>query len=76
MKDDTEAGIVLAGLECNEGFDFRAAIARDLEQVCKSGALFVGLRQSAQLAWRALAMLQLELEEAGEAPRARGARKV
>lgn len=35
-----------------------------------------GLRQSAQLAWRALAMLQLELEEAGEAPRARGAREV
>lgn len=35
-----------------------------------------GLRQSAQLAWRALAMLQLELEEAGEAPLARGAREV
>lgn len=35
-----------------------------------------GLRQSAQLAWRALAMLQLELEEAGESPLARGAREV
>jgi len=31
-----------------------------------------GLRHSAQLAWRALALLQLELEEAG-APLARGA---
>ena len=33
-----------------------------------------GLRQSAHMAWRALAVLQLELEEAGEAPLARGAR--
>lgn len=33
-----------------------------------------GLRQSAHLAWRALALLQIELEEAGEAPIARGAR--
>lgn len=33
-----------------------------------------GMRYSAQLAWRALAMLQIELEEAGEAPLARGAR--
>lgn len=33
-----------------------------------------GMRYSAQLAWRALAMLQIELEEAGEAPMARGAR--
>lgn len=33
-----------------------------------------GQRFSAQLAWRALALLQIELEEAGEAPRARGAR--
>lgn len=33
-----------------------------------------GLRHSAQLAWRALALLQIELEEAGEAPKARGAR--
>lgn len=32
-----------------------------------------GLRHSAQLAWRALALLQKELEEAGEAPLARGA---
>lgn len=32
-----------------------------------------GMRHSAQLAWRALALLQLELEEAGEAPLARGA---
>lgn len=32
-----------------------------------------GLRHSAQLAWRALALLQVELEEAGEAPLARGA---
>lgn len=32
-----------------------------------------GMRYSAQLAWRALALLQLELEEAGEAPLARGA---
>lgn len=32
-----------------------------------------GMRHSAQLAWRALAFLQLELEEAGEAPVARGA---
>lgn len=32
-----------------------------------------GLRYSAQLAWRALALLQIELEEAGEAPLARGA---
>lgn len=34
-----------------------------------------GQRHSAQLAWRALALLQLELEEAGEAPLARGARE-
>lgn len=34
-----------------------------------------GMRFSAELAWRALAMLQLELEEAGEAPLARGARE-
>jgi nucleoside 2-deoxyribosyltransferase len=33
-----------------------------------------GQRHSAQLAWRALAMLQIELEEAGEAPLARGAK--
>jgi len=33
-----------------------------------------GLRHSGELAWRALALLQLELEEAGEAPIARGAR--
>lgn len=33
-----------------------------------------GMRHSAQLAWRALALLQIELEEAGEAPLARGAR--
>ena len=33
-----------------------------------------GMRHSAQLAWRALALLQLELEEAG-APVARGARE-
>jgi len=32
-----------------------------------------GLRHSGELAWRALALLQLELEEAGEAPVARGA---
>lgn len=32
-----------------------------------------GMRHSAQLAWRALALLQIELEEAGEAPLARGA---
>jgi hypothetical protein len=32
-----------------------------------------GLRHSGELAWRALALLQLELEEAGEAPIARGA---
>jgi hypothetical protein len=32
-----------------------------------------GLRHSAQLAWRSLALLQIELEEAGEAPMARGA---
>ncbi len=32
-----------------------------------------GLRHTAQLAWRALALLQIELEEAGEAPLARGA---
>lgn len=31
-----------------------------------------GLRHSAKLAWRALALLQLEMEDAG-APRARGA---
>jgi hypothetical protein len=34
-----------------------------------------GLRHSAQLAWRSLALLQLELEEAGEAPLPRGASK-
>lgn len=34
-----------------------------------------GMRHSAQLAWRCLALLQLELEEAGEAPLARGARE-
>lgn len=33
-----------------------------------------GQRHSAQLAWRALALLQIELEEAGEAPLARGAK--
>lgn len=32
-----------------------------------------GQRHSAKMAWRALALLQLELEEAGEAPLARGA---
>lgn len=32
-----------------------------------------GQRHTAQLAWRALALLQIELEEAGEAPLARGA---
>lgn len=35
-----------------------------------------GMRHSAKMAWRALALLQLELEEAGEAPLARGAREV
>jgi hypothetical protein len=34
-----------------------------------------GMRHSAEMAWRALALLQLELEEAGEAPLARGARE-
>lgn len=33
-----------------------------------------GLRHSAKVAWRALALLQQELEDAGEAPLARGAR--
>jgi hypothetical protein len=33
-----------------------------------------GIRHSAKLAWRALALLQIELEEAGLAPLARGAR--
>lgn len=33
-----------------------------------------GVRHSAKLAWRALALLQIELEEAGLAPLARGAR--
>ena len=33
-----------------------------------------GLRHSAEMAWRALALLQQELEDAGEAPLARGAR--
>lgn len=33
-----------------------------------------GLRHSGNLAWRALALLQEELEGAGEAPLARGAR--
>lgn len=33
-----------------------------------------GMRHSAKVAWRALALLQTELEEAGEAPLARGAR--
>lgn len=33
-----------------------------------------GMRHSAKLAWRALALLQIELEEAGLAPVARGAR--
>ena len=32
-----------------------------------------GLRHSAEMAWRALALLQQELEDAGEAPLARGA---
>lgn len=32
-----------------------------------------GVRHSAELAWRALALLQVELEEAGEAPLPRGA---
>lgn len=35
-----------------------------------------GMRHSAKLAWRALALLQIELEEAGEAPVARGAQPV
>lgn len=34
-----------------------------------------GLRHSAQLAWRALALLQIELEEAGLAPLSRGSRE-
>jgi hypothetical protein len=34
-----------------------------------------GCRHSAKVAWRALALLQEELEEAGEAPLARGAKK-
>jgi hypothetical protein len=34
-----------------------------------------GLRHSAQLAWRALALLQIELEEAGLAPVSRGSRE-
>lgn len=34
-----------------------------------------GMRHSAELAWRALANLQQELEEAGQAPLARGARE-
>lgn len=33
-----------------------------------------GMRHSAELAWRALALLQVELEEAGEAPMSRGSR--
>lgn len=33
-----------------------------------------GLRHSAKMAWRALALLQLELEAAGAAPMARGAK--
>jgi hypothetical protein len=33
-----------------------------------------GLRHSAKVAWRALALLQQELEDAGEAPLARGAK--
>ena len=34
-----------------------------------------GLRHSAQLAWRALALLQIELEEAGLAPMSRGSKE-
>lgn len=34
-----------------------------------------GIRHSVKVAWRALALLQEELEAAGEAPLARGARK-
>jgi hypothetical protein len=34
-----------------------------------------GQRYSAQLAWRALALLQIELEEAGEAELSRGSRE-
>lgn len=34
-----------------------------------------GLRHSAEAAWRALALLQQELEDAGEAPLARGAKE-
>lgn len=33
-----------------------------------------GIRHSVKVAWRALALLQIELEEAGEAPLARGAK--
>lgn len=33
-----------------------------------------GMRHSAEMAWRALALLQQELEDAGEAPLPRGAR--
>lgn len=45
-----------------------------LRHLCETGTLDVdGLRHSAKLAWRALALLQLELEADG-APKARGAK--
>jgi hypothetical protein len=56
-----------------KSMDQADAIARHL---LERGGIDVdtGMRHSAELAWRALALLQLELEEAG-APLARGSRE-
>jgi hypothetical protein len=56
-----------------KSMDHENAIARHLIDRGKIDA-DTGLRHSAELAWRALAMLQQELEDAGEAPFPRGAR--
>lgn len=41
IENDAEAGITLEGSDGTEDFDFKSAMARDLEQVCKSDAVFV-----------------------------------
>jgi len=56
----------------NKSSDFADTIARHLLE--RGGIDTDGIRHSAKLAWRALAMLQHELEQAGLAPLSRGSR--
>ena len=56
----------------NKSSDFADTIARHLLE--RGGVDTDGIRHSAKLAWRALAMLQHELEQAGLAPLSRGSR--